>query len=100
MKKFNSNAKDAIKNEKLRNVLYIATERIKEARREAVSLLDFEGCKEKASQIKSEGISHLSYYLNRFRKNRSEEHTSELQSHSFISYAVFCLKKKISYYLT
>src|ERR1051326_5705335 len=25
---------------------------------------------------------------------RSEEYTSELQSHSFISYAVFCLKKK------
>ena len=25
---------------------------------------------------------------------RSEEHTSELQSHSFISYAVFCLRKK------
>ena len=24
---------------------------------------------------------------------RSEEHTSELQSHSLISYAVFCLKK-------
>src|ERR1051326_9584419 len=24
---------------------------------------------------------------------RSEEHMSELQSHSFISYAVFCLKK-------
>src|ERR1051326_7858137 len=24
--------------------------------------------------------------------DRSEEHTSELQSHSFISYAVFCLK--------
>ena len=29
------------------------------------------------------------------RLARSEEHTSELQSHSFISYAVFCLKKKI-----
>src|ERR1051326_6023886 len=28
------------------------------------------------------------------RNTRSEEHTSELQSHSFISYAVFCLKKK------
>src|SRR5210317_1733504 len=28
------------------------------------------------------------------RKMRSEEHTSELQSHSEISYAVFCLKKK------
>src|ERR1051326_7855461 len=27
---------------------------------------------------------------------RSEEHTSERQSHSFISYAVFCLKKKIN----
>ena len=27
-------------------------------------------------------------------KQRSEEHTSELQSHRFISYAVFCLKKK------
>ena len=26
--------------------------------------------------------------------NRSEEHTSELQSHWYISYAVFCLKKK------
>ena len=29
-----------------------------------------------------------------FSWQRSEEHTSELQSHSFISYAVFCLKKK------
>ena len=28
------------------------------------------------------------------RVNRSEEHTSELQSQSHISYAVFCLKKK------
>src|ERR1051326_9525633 len=27
------------------------------------------------------------------RRARSEDHTSELQSHSFISYAVFCLKK-------
>src|SRR3546814_7175317 len=29
--------------------------------------------------------------------DRSEEHTSELQSLMRISYAVFCLKKKISY---
>src|SRR5213596_3892290 len=28
------------------------------------------------------------------RLGRSEEHTSELQSHGLISYAVFCLKKK------
>src|SRR3546814_3960862 len=33
-------------------------------------------------------------YVPRFR-NRSEEHTSELQSLMRISYAVFCLKKKI-----
>src|SRR3546814_9100694 len=30
------------------------------------------------------------------RSNRSEEHTSELQSLMRISYAVFCLKKKIT----
>src|SRR3546814_1818075 len=32
--------------------------------------------------------------LFRARRNRSEEHTSELQSLMRISYAVFCLKKK------
>src|SRR3546814_8067029 len=31
-------------------------------------------------------------------QRRSEEHTSELQSLMRISYAVFCLKKKKSYY--
>src|SRR5213080_5470100 len=30
----------------------------------------------------------------RWATSRSEEHTSELQSHSGISYAVFCVKKK------
>src|ERR1051326_9250242 len=30
-------------------------------------------------------------------QDRSEEHTSELQSHSFISYAVFFLKKTTKY---
>src|SRR5881275_3364260 len=30
----------------------------------------------------------------RHAPRRSEEHTSELQSHGTISYAVFCLKKK------
>ena len=33
-------------------------------------------------------------WINGYDNSRSEEHTSELQSHSFISYAVFCLKKK------
>ena len=31
---------------------------------------------------------------------KTEEHTSELQSQSTISYAVFCLKKKNNQYLT
>src|SRR3546814_7254756 len=31
--------------------------------------------------------------------SRSEEHTSELQSLMRISYAVFCLKKKITYHI-
>ena len=33
-------------------------------------------------------------FISKITADRSEEHTSELQSHSFISYAVFCLKKK------
>ena len=42
----------------------------------------------KNGEIKIKDVSNISNY------GRSEEHTSELQSHSFISYAVFCLKKK------
>src|SRR5881409_4142856 len=38
-----------------------------------------------------EGLRHRSA---RQEQARSEEHTSELQSQSHISYAVFCLKKK------
>ena len=40
------------------------------------------------------GDGKLKPELRREAEERSEEHTSELQSHSFISYAVFCLKKK------
>src|ERR1051326_545760 len=43
-----------------------------------------------AAQINvSQSLSVVFFYA----PARSEEHTSELQSHSFISYAVFCLKK-------
>src|SRR3546814_2776116 len=38
--------------------------------------------------------------LTQRRKGRSEEHTSELQSLMRISYAVFCLKKNQTLYLT
>src|SRR3546814_2100581 len=44
-----------------------------------------------------ERTSHCSRHAEpalRGRKDRSEEHTSELQSLMRISYAVFCLKKK------
>src|SRR3546814_3901314 len=48
---------------------------------------------------KDGGIASLAGYLPRIRRayligERSEEHTSELQSLMRISYAVFCLKKK------
>src|SRR3546814_4438860 len=37
---------------------------------------------------------HRGQARHKTRRNRSEEHTSELQSLMRISYAVFCLKKK------
>src|SRR3546814_3602055 len=40
-----------------------------------------------------EGVDALTHVTHQLR-NRSEEHTSELQSLMRISYAVFCLKKK------
>src|SRR3546814_10632718 len=39
-------------------------------------------------------VKVLGYKVNGWRRIRSEEHTSELQSLMRISYAVFCLKKK------
>src|SRR3546814_8066795 len=41
-----------------------------------------------------EGVVSLGGYADIFYRNRSDEHTSELQSLMRISYAVFCLKKK------
>src|SRR3546814_8603433 len=43
----------------------------------------------------SDNTHNSHYYDQRGIMNRSEEHTSELQSLMRISYAVFCLKKKI-----
>ena len=52
----------------------------------------------KLNKYKIASIDEFNDYLARVSAiiipERSEEHTSELQSHSFISYAVFCLKKK------
>src|SRR3546814_7715529 len=49
-------------------------------------------------RIESEWIVTLRAFISTvspFRAKRSEEHTTELQSLMRISYAVFCLKKKI-----
>src|SRR3546814_10908217 len=43
-------------------------------------------------------ISETPDYVSNVLWNRSEEHTSELQSLMRISYAVFCLKNKINAY--
>ena len=54
-----------------------------------ISMTEDNHCYENAQAERLNGILKQEYGL-----GRSEEHTSELQSHSFISYAVFCLKKK------
>src|SRR3546814_6229661 len=46
--------------------------------------------RESGSQVRQSG----KFRAARTRRDRSEEHTSELQSLMRISYAVFCLKKK------
>ena len=52
-------------------------------------------CNEIRSKEMREGYFNYDRFGNKiYIPDRSEEHTSELQSHSFISYAVFCLKKK------
>ena len=50
--------------------------------------------KNKKPMVFNEG-DHVRIHLRKERFPRSEEHTSELQSHYSISYAVFCLKKTI-----
>ena len=44
--------------------------------------------------VKTMGLALLDMEDGKRAGDRSEEHTSELQSQSTISYAVFCLKKK------
>ena len=54
----------------------------------------FEGNSELKDGVLKKFSDKMIIDYNHAKKRRSEEHTSELQSHSFISYAVFCLKKK------
>src|SRR3546814_3584888 len=49
---------------------------------------------EEIKVVTSDGLTLTGYYWPGDPDDRSEEHTSELQSLMRISYAVFCLKKK------
>src|SRR3546814_3063612 len=59
--------------------------------RERLVLLGIENVKDRADQQRMRGFFPMVAPF-----ERSEEHTSELQSLMRISYAVFCLKKKIT----
>src|SRR3546814_9446004 len=50
------------------------------------------------AEIRGQLLLHKVLFLRDQAMSRSEEHTSELQSLMRISYAVFCLKKKIAKY--
>src|SRR3546814_2343214 len=56
--------------------------------------IDDEEAKRKSIQSVEIGVSVLKVLADAEGPQRSEEHTSELQSLMRISYAVFCLKKK------
>src|SRR3546814_5176910 len=61
----------------------------------AGKVIDIEREVDLGGPLHSKGVLILSAYLaSNFAIERSEEHTSELQSLMRISYAVFCLKKK------
>ena len=56
---------------------------------------DLTGCGDSFGAFREAGLSRWADDIvaaaELLRRERSEEHTSELPSHSFISYAVFCL---------
>src|SRR3546814_4908058 len=57
-----------------------------------IVMLGFHAERESGANICARTMRHANLAA---RMNRSEEHTSELQSLMRISYAVFCMKKKI-----
>src|SRR3546814_3174170 len=60
------------------------------------SSLDIEAALQRSFRQGGDDIDDAANGLAAQRIDRSEEHTSELQSLMRISYAVFCLKKKIT----
>ena len=87
---------DAVKNEIKDGKFTIPKKeykRRKDLRNNLIFTIDPEDAMDFDDAVSLEMLSNGNYYLS-VHIARSEEHTSELQSHSFISYAVFCLKKK------
>src|SRR3546814_1880447 len=68
--------------------------KIARTRGRAVSSLSNASSGLRAGQIAAAIPSHVLHGRGHYSPDRSEEHTSELQSLMCISYAVFCLKKK------
>src|SRR3546814_20829803 len=62
----------------------------------SVPAFDFQGLEQIARQASQGSLAcaHWNHQPRPHPQDRSEEHTSELQSLMRISYAVFCLKKK------
>src|SRR3546814_4339034 len=66
--------------------------------RRITTQLDIEEDRAVLTQTVGEALANpIGHALGRSTRERSEEHTSELQSLLRISYAVFCLKKKNTY---
>src|SRR3546814_6923035 len=91
---FEANAHKAMADPNLRKAMDIiggpmASRRVETAR----ELPEFEALRDEGVKIKNHVLQHIDLYLEKFEQ-RSEEHTSELQSLMRISYAVFCLKTK------
>src|ERR1051326_1381558 len=95
----------------LQKAIYTATGRLVAHRASSLEAFpEYQDLRTAAHELKRHTIDNLDYYLEQFEQNvaahggkavfakdatevadfvRSEEQTSELQSHSFISYAVF-----------
>ena len=74
--------------------IFLALEREAKSQNEETMSRAQEEAEELISAAKVKAKLIMAEETDRAKEERSEEHTSELQSHSFISYAVFCLKKK------
>src|SRR3546814_4872870 len=88
---------------RLEDDLDVRRHEIRDESRDADSEIDVEAVLEFERRTRCHvftGPGHQAVSSSRVRVVRSEEHTSELQSLMRISYAVFCLKKKMHNYNT